>query len=335
MGTRTWRADAYDARMDDDDFPQRPAPDLAQPALWRAAQAQLATELAGAAMAVGRLDALLAASGADAAGAIRRTALIEVEEIMWAQGTPLPRDEIGRDLMEARAGTDLDAMAQARWAIRRLEGRGDPADLRGFLGLHRLSDADLTLPGARPVGADFDASAAALMTAAGGYADLHPLARAPALRLLWRRADLSPPELLAESAVWTARQMAQGCEALPFVPLSRHGRGVWIESGDPLRRLARQLDAVRRGADGARVQMQQLTAWAAQARAATAPIKGHNLARVIAVLVARPLASAAMVEQDAGISRMTAERLLMKMQTMGLIREVTGARRFRLWTVTG
>lgn len=322
----------YDAGMIDDDFTDQPTPDLARPAPWRAAQAQLATELAAAAMAVGRLDALLSASGHDAPGAIRRMALTEVQEIMWAQGTPLPRDEIGRDLMAARAGTDLDAMAQARWAIRRLEGRGDPADLRGFLGLHRLTDTDLPLQGARPVGADFDASAAALLSAAAGYGDLHPLARAPVLRLLWRRADLSPPELLAESAVWTGRQMAQGCEVLPFVPFGRLGRGIWIESGDPLRRLSRHLDAARQGTDAARVQIQRLTAWADEARRATAPIKGHNLARVIAVMVAQPLASAAMVEQDAGVSRMTAERLLTRMQTMGLIREITGARRFRLWT---
>lgn len=323
--------------MIDDDFIPRPAPDLAQPALWLAAQAQLATELAAAAMAVGRLDGLLASSGDDMAGAIRRMAMIEVEEMMWAQGTPLPRDEIGRDLMAARAGTDLDAMAQARWAIRRLEGRGDPADLRGFLGLHRLSDPDPDLPAplSRPGGADFDAAAEGLLQAAAQYGDLHPLARAPALRLLWRRADLSPPDLLAESAVWTARHMAVACEALPFLPLGRLGRGVWIESGDAARRLARHLEAVRRGADAARAQMQRLTEWAGNARRATAPVKGHNLSRVIPVLVAHPLVSAAMVEEGAGISRITAERLLTKMQTMGLIREVTGARRFRLWTTAG
>ncbi len=38
-----------------------------------------------------------------------------------------------------------------------------------------------------------------------------------------------------------------------------------------------------------------------------------------------------MIEQAAGISRDTAERLLARMQDMGLVREITGASRFRIW----
>lgn len=46
----------------------------------------------------------------------------------------------------------------------------------------------------------------------------------------------------------------------------------------------------------------------------------------------QPLMTTAMVEEQAGISRDTAERLLRGMQRDGLVREVTGTRRFRLWT---
>lgn len=63
-----------------------------------------------------------------------------------AQGTPLRREEIGRDLMEARASTDLDAMKQARWAIRRLEGQTRLDDLRSFLALHRPDSDHLPPP---------------------------------------------------------------------------------------------------------------------------------------------------------------------------------------------
>ncbi|MDF3607057.1 hypothetical protein PE067_13495 [Paracoccus sp. DMF-8] len=37
------------------------------------------------------------------------------------------------------------------------------------------------------------------------------------------------------------------------------------------------------------------------------------------------------VATRAGVSRITAERLLARMQAMGLIREATGATRYRLW----
>ena len=56
---------------------------------------------------------------------------------------------------------------------------------------------------------------------------------------------------------------------------------------------------------------------------------------MITALAAQPLVSAATVEESAGISRMTAKRLLARMQEMGLIREVTGSRRFRVWSAMG
>ena len=42
-----------------------------------------------------------------------------------------------------------------------------------------------------------------------------------------------------------------------------------------------------------------------------------------------------MIEARAGISRDTAERLLARLRDLGLAREVTGGRRFRLWAAAG
>ena len=131
---------------------------LPRPADWLAAQSALAVDLAGAALAVGRLEARLALMDERArAGATRRLALVEIEEMLRAQGTPLSREEIGLDAMAARAGTDLQAMAQARWALRRLEGQSDPASLRDFLALHRNPDREDAPWSERPVGTAFDA----------------------------------------------------------------------------------------------------------------------------------------------------------------------------------
>ena len=61
----------------------------------------------------------------------------------WGGGHGVPADELARDLAEARAGTDLLALQQGRWAVRRLAGQGDTAELRSFLGLHRVQPEDL------------------------------------------------------------------------------------------------------------------------------------------------------------------------------------------------
>ena len=52
----------------------------------------------------------------------------------------------------------------------------------------------------------------------------------------------------------------------------------------------------------------------------TSRIKGTNPARVIAALVATPLVTAAMVAESAQVSRDTAERLLARLASMGLVR---------------
>ncbi|MGA0617316.1 helix-turn-helix domain-containing protein [Paracoccus sp. KR1-242] len=314
-----------------------PAPPLMRPDDWLAAQRAQSGLLSLAAAAVGRLDATVAALDPDAqVGATRRLALIEVEAMLWAQGTPLRREEIGRELMDARAGTDLSAMRLARWGLRRLEGQGSASNLRNFLGLYRSEGPSLTdALAARPVGAAFDDGAEEFLAGHAALAGIEPIARAPALRVAWRIADLSAPECLAEPACWTARDMAEGCEALKFVPLGRSGRRVWIDTGPPADRMARQLEAVLQGAIEARRELKRVSDWADRARRETAGIKGDNPARVIAVLAAHPLMSTAMVETATGISRDTAERLLARMQAMGLLREITGARRFRLWSVGG
>lgn len=312
---------------------------------WLAAQSQLAVLLAEAAFAVGQMDSRLAAMpNADRAGVSRRLALREVESMLWAQGTPLKGEEIGRDLQDARAGADLDVMAQARWAMRRLEGQGGLTDLRGFLGLRRSGPAGSgPSSGAtqdsgvavRPTVGDFDDVAAEYLALDAQLWALHSIARAPMQMILWRRAGLSPDGTVIEAAVWTARAMGVTHEALRFAPLGSHGRRVWQAGGVAARRLEGHLLAVRDGALEAKRQIVQLERWVSDAQRWAAGIKGSNPRRIIGALVAHPLLSAPVAETATGVSRMTAERVLNKMEAAGLIREVTGGTRFRLWTAGG
>lgn len=291
---------------------------LIDPDDWIRAEASAARLLAEAASELGRLDAELATFGA---GATQRLALREAEALSWAAGTPIPIEEIARDQMAARASTDLEGLARARWALRRLEGQGGLTDLRAFLGLHRTDGADL--PGrSRPTGDEFDASAAAFLAGMAPIESAHPITRGAYARALWPLCDLSPEGDATEAAVWAARAMAMGSEALVFVPMAQ---------GAPARDLPRYYSAVTRAARVARTELVRLSAWGDRARMETASIKGDSPARIIRALTARPLATTADVEQATGISRDSAERMLARMAGMGLVREVTGAKRFRLW----
>ena len=53
-----------------------------------------------------------------------RFALIETEAMLWAQELVMERAESGRNIRDARAGSDPEAIRLARWAIRRVEGQG-------------------------------------------------------------------------------------------------------------------------------------------------------------------------------------------------------------------
>lgn len=324
--------------IDDPALPPLPRADrtpLLDPQAWRAGQGDCAAALASAAMAVGQLDALVVAMGQ---GAVARLAAMETEALLWAAGTPVAADELARDLLDARAGTDIEALQKARWAIRRLSGQGDLIDLRRFLGLHLRSDGRrVESPAdrgffARLSDQDFDEAAAELLRDMNGQGALHPIARGAWARTAWTLADLSPEGDVIEAAVWAARVMAEGCTALPFVPLGRAWRRVRQYSGSPVDRLHEHFSAVREGATAARQALLRLQTWVGRATAMTAPIKGDSPAKVIAALTVNPQALTATIEREAGISRDTAERMLVRMQSMGLVREVTGTKRFRVWS---
>lgn len=310
-------------------------PALVDPLAWRRAEATQAPELARAAMALGQFDGALAMLDGPGLrpGSLSRLAIRETETLLWVAGTPLPAEDLGRDMMAARADSDPEALRAGRWAVRRLQGRGRLDDLRDFLALQAGPGPAAELPWrGRATGADFDAAEAAFRARLAEADMLHPLTRAAFGEVLWRLSDLSPEGELVEPAVWAAREMAATCENAGFVPFGTARRRLHLTGGEPAQRLAAWYAAVATGAREARTELARLAAWQAQALRMTSRIKGTNPARVIAALVATPLVTAAMVAESAEVSRDTAERLLTRLAGMDLVRETTGASRFRLWT---
>ncbi|MDF3607056.1 hypothetical protein PE067_13490 [Paracoccus sp. DMF-8] len=216
----------------------QPAPDLSRPAPWRAAQAANAVAMTRAGFALGQLDADLSALPPDdRCGAIRRLALIEVAAILSASGRPIPLQEIAADLLDAAPTDDIQALRFARWAVRRLEGQGATTDLRGFLALHRSPPGAARIHGRRRA-EDLDDLARDFLDHID-RSGLHPLARGPHARVLWRLAGLSPEDDGAEAAIWVARDSASACTALPFAPLGRAHLRLLVDSGPPAERMAR------------------------------------------------------------------------------------------------
>ena len=88
-----------------------------------------------------------------------------------------------------------------------------------------------------------------------------------------------------------------------------------------------------RSATGAALlHLDRLEDWRARARDALAGLSGKTPGRLVEVLGDLPVVSAPMAEKKTGASRAAVQRNLEMMEEKGLIREMTGQGRYRLWT---
>lgn len=301
--------------------PRPAAGALGDPAAWRAAQQGLSAELARLAQAFGELDAALRARPE---GLRHRLALREAADLSWWTGERLAAERLG--LWSAlRIGSTAEsgpALMRAGWAVRRLSGGEAPAaDPAGFL--------------ERPdEGADPRETAALAGLLAAG-AGLHPVTGAALLFHGWHRPG-APGGREWEAAVLAARQGAAmsrrpGAGAL-FLPLATGGAGGLRAGGPPAQRLAAWIAGAERAVLAALLQIERLLLWERSARAAVAALSGRTPARLVAVLVRWPLVSARLAEAETGASRAAVQRNLDRLAAAGLIRELTGQGRYRLWT---
>jgi DNA-binding IclR family transcriptional regulator len=91
------------------------------------------------------------------------------------------------------------------------------------------------------------------------------------------------------------------------------------------------LRAVETAAVHARLTLDRLAAWEARARAATAALSGRTPGKLISALLATPALSAEMAARLTGASQAAALRNITRFEAQGLVREVTGQGRFRVW----
>lgn len=80
--------------------------------------------------------------------------------------------------------------------------------------------------------------------------------------------------------------------------------------------------------------LDDLEAWSARAETMMIPLSGKTPPALRDVLTEWPLVSAPMAETLTGASRAAVQRNLAWMEVHGLIREVTGQGRFRVWAAS-
>ncbi len=300
----------------------RAGPDeRAQVAGWLAAQAGQATALARTAARLGALDERLRRGPK---GWRHRLALIEAAELSWWAGERVTADRLGLWLA-MRIGAEGEGTAtlqRAAWAFRRLSGGPGPvADLAGFLGRHETR-------GGEPL-ADRIAAVQSLLAEAEG---LHPVARAGLAFRLWPLAGIGPEGDMLEGAVVAARVAAAGMQGgTPFAPLAMGGAGALRGGGDAAERLDRWLRGMDQALRKAARHLDDIAAWEQGARAQAAALSGRTPPRLIDALRDWPLLTAPMAETLTGASRAAVQRNLAWFERHGLVHEVTGQGRFRVW----
>lgn len=294
---------------------------------WRRAEAGHAARLARVAGRLGALDDRLR-RGPE--GWRHRLALIEAADLSWFVGDRVGPDRLALWICLRLSGVqdDTGALASVGWAVRRLTGGPSPeVDLSAFLGRRDPGNlGDEAEPFADRAGGWLDLMAQA--------ADLHPITRASLGFHLWSLAGLGQHGDRMEAAVTAARIAVGEGRGAVFAPVAMGGAGGLRVGGPPADRLARWLDGMESACLTAMRHLDDIEAWAARAEAEMAPLSGKTPPSLRAVLTEWPLASAPMAEALTGASRAAVQRNLAWMEARGLIREMTGQGRYRMWRAT-
>jgi hypothetical protein len=291
---------------------------------WRKAEAGHAARLARVAGRVGALDDRLKRSPE---GWRHRLALIEAADLSWFAGDRIGPDRIAIWISMRLSGVQEDPAALARvgWAVRRLTGGPGPkVDLSAFLDRR---DPKNMVDDAEP----FADRAGGWLNLMAQAAELHPITRACAGYHLWSLAGLGQQGDRMEAAVTAARIVASEGGGAVFAPLAMGGAGGLRASGPPADRLARWLDGMETACLTAMRHLDDIEAWSARAETEMTALSGKTPRALRAVLTEWPLVSAPMGEVLTNASRAAVQRNIAWMEARGLIREVTGQGRFKIW----
>jgi hypothetical protein len=148
---------------------------------------------------------------------------------------------------------------------------------------------------------------------------------------LWSLAGLGQHGDQIEAAVTASRIAASDGTGAIFAPLAMGGAGGLRASGVPTERLAHWLDGMNGAILTAMRTLDDIEAWTVRAENVMTQLSGRAPVALRRTFSQWPLVSAPMAEAMTGASRAAVQRNLAWMRENGLIHEVTGQGRFRMW----
>jgi hypothetical protein len=339
-----------------DFLPPGPQPEARESEIvdaWRAAEAGQAAQLAHVTARLGILDERLRRGPV---GWRHRLAVIEASELSW-----LTQDRIGPDRLSlymvlriSTATDDAQALYRMGWTVRRLAGGPGPlgvgqgvADLEAFLDRRdRPGQGESLKDTGAPIRMQemedreaFENRAASWLAMMRQATDLHPVTRACMGFHLWHVAELSPIDDPLEAAVTAARVAVSdlasslGRRGAIFAPIAMGGGGGFRAIGDPAAWLARWLKAMESAVFAALRRLEEIEAWNEAAAEVMAPLSGKTPPMLRDTFTSWPLVSTQMAEKLTGVHRATVQRNIDWMEERGLIREITGQGRYRMWRI--
>ncbi len=317
-----------DAEIDEDFLPPGPKADrrtLFDFRDWRAAQAELSYELADLAASFGALDERLRAGPE---GWTHRLALMDVSDLGWWTGDRIGVDRLAlwTGLRIGSTGDDVQALFRAGWAVRRLTTGAGPAEGGWTTGLTAFLDR-------MALGMDEVPEAIAdLADVMDGVASLHSVTQAAIAFHAWRALSQGMGQD-TEAAVIAARHAAtMGRGGALFMPVALSGPGALRGVGEVNDKLSAWIKGLGQAVLAALLHLDRVSAWELRARDLTSDLSGKTPPMLLDVLAAWPMVSVPLAEELTKASRATAQRNIDLFASRGLIREVTGQGRYRVWT---
>lgn len=304
----------------EDDIPRLDRAYLTKPMFdsrdWVDAQHQLSVDLAAAAHVYGRLVERLSLLPQ---GMIHRIALQEVSELGWWTGGRIPLERLCL-YVARRIGPDEDAqqLGSASWAYRRLVSQGRPHDgswdtrLSAFLGLR----------------GDKIASICDVMEATE---PMHPFTEAAILMHAWRVVGEGRAAVDMEAAVLAAKHAALDG---PFAPLALAGGTALRGQGTPAAKLGAFYRGIEQAALAALLLIKRVGDWELRGQQALSEKIGRTPSALIKLFTEWPTITAPLAEEQLNANRATIQRNFELLASHGLIREITGQDRYRVWTAS-
>lgn len=299
---------------------------------WQKAERANYRGLVRAAEAVARFGARLQALPSDV---VERVALQSVAAILRSEGVWLKPEQIA--LFRALRISPEDGtrdLERASWAVRRLIAMRGAApvedDLRAFLGRRKVQERQSLPNEDRALGEELDVAGADWSEKMGDVGDVHALTRAACGLFLWRRLQITAPDEALEPMVAAALIGAAG--QAPFLPVPEGVAPLHMRAKTPQEALESFYQAAEQGALTALLEVERLLVWRAKAREATGDLSGRTPRSLVETALRFPVFSAELAARLADCAPMSARRNLKLFEDRGLLREVTGQKRYRFWS---